>query len=404
MSTPHDDEGPAKEGTDDMAGASQRARNEPTRSGEPMRSNNGVAFAIVGGVAFLLLCLVGLYLRSAARTNHEALASLPKPVSTVTAKETTFRPSRSYVATLQPWTIARIGPQFVSAYIGTVLVRPGASVRRGEVLATLDCRESSEASRETAARARAVGERQSAAEHEAARLKELTAGGFASPNEMEQLAARSKSQAAEVDALKATLANRTLAVDDCVLRAPFAGEVSDRQLDPGAFVRPGSSVVSVIDRERVRVVADAPESDFSVVAPGTEVKIVVLATGIVLHGTIARRAPAADDQTRTVRFEIDVPNADRQLPVGTTATLSIDVGAPLPATSVPLRAATQRGDKASLFVVEDGIAKRATVAVLGESGGLLYLDAKLRAGSAVVIEGRALLDEGDHVAAKEWTP
>jgi len=39
-------------------------------------------------------------------------------------------------------------------------------------------------------------------------------------------------------------------VSDCVLRAPFDGEIATRLVDPGAFVRPGTSIVSVIDRAR----------------------------------------------------------------------------------------------------------------------------------------------------------
>jgi len=93
------------------------------------------------------------------------------------------------------------------------------------------------------------------------------------------------------------------------------------------------------------------EIDFEYVAPGTLVRIRALANDRELAGTIARRSPAADPSTRTVHFEIDVPDPKRQLPVGTTAELTIDVGKPKPATRVPLIAASVRGSKAALFTV-----------------------------------------------------
>jgi multidrug efflux pump subunit AcrA (membrane-fusion protein) len=102
-----------------------------------------------------------------------------------------------------------------------------------------------------------------------------------------------------------------------------------------------------------------------------------------------------------VHFEIDVPNANHVLPVGSTARLTIDVGEPQPAAEVPLRAATVRGDKATLFTVHDGVAKSEVLKVFGESGGSLFVDPKLKAGTPVVVEGRALLDDGDKVTAKE---
>jgi RND family efflux transporter MFP subunit len=365
------------------------------------RARRSVGLVVLVIAALLLAVMLGLYYRSAALTNHVALSSQAKPVSTVRAKAGEFRPTRQYVGTLDPWALAKVGPQYVSAYIGTVLVRPGAVVKRGQVLATLDCRNSSAESREIAARAKALEQRRAAALDESARVKQLSAGGFASANEAEQLAAKSSAEAAEVESLQASLVSKSLAVDDCVLRAPFSGEVNERLVDPGAYARPGKPIVTLIDRSTVRVTADAPESDFAIVAPGTPVEIAVEATGAKLRAEISRRAPAADEITRTIHFEIDVPNADRVLPVGTTAVISIEVGKNQPATVVPLESATVRGEKAILFAVKNGAAKRIVAHVLGEAGGSLFLDGKPIPGTPVVLEGRALLDDGDKVRAKE---
>lgn len=351
--------------------------------------------------ALLVLLVAALYLRAASRVNRVALSMAPRPVAVEKASAASFRPSRSYVGTLQPWVAARIGPQYVSAYVGTVLVRPGDPVKRGEVLGTLDCRSSSETTKAVAARARALSERQKALAHEAERMKELLAGGFTSQNEMEQLSARSSAEAAELESLRASLAGKSLEVDDCVLRAPFAGEVAERQADPGAYLRPGNSLVTVVDRSTVRAVASVPEADFSLVAPGTPVRIEIAATGKRATAPVSRRAPGADASTRTVDIEIDLPNPERSYPVGTTAALSVDAGAAQPATGVPARAATVRGDRASVFVVADGVARRTTARVLGEQEGRLYLDPAFAAGTAVVVEGRSLLEDGDRVIARE---
>ena len=369
---------------------------EPNDSG-----SGGPRLFVIVGVAVVLVAMVGMYLRAASRTNHVALSSSPKRVSVEKAKASTFRPVRTYIGTTAAWNAARVGPQYVSAYVGTVLVRPGAAVKRGEVLATLDCRNASAATREIAARAHAIEERQTAIQHEAERTKEMQQGGFASANELEQLTAKSASEKAEAESMRASLVSRSLEVDDCILRAPFAGEVSERFVDPGAYLRPGNPVATIIDRNQVRIVADAPESDFVVVAPGTPINIEVEATGAKLQAVVSRRAPAADDATRTVHFEIDVPNANHVLPVGSTARLTIDVGEPQPAAEVPLRAATVRGEKAMIFTVQGGLAKSEILKVLGESGGSLFVEPTLKAGTPVVTEGRALLDDGDQVTAKE---
>ena len=319
----------------------------------------------------------------------------------VRAKRAMYRPTRTYVGTLQPWIQANVGPQLISAYVDTVLVRPGAVAKKGEVLATLDCRQASAATKAIAARARALDARQQAIEHEATRTKGLLDGGFVSPNEAEQKTAQSDSEAAGVESERANLARSSLDVNDCIMRAPFNGEIAQRSIDPGAFVRPGTTIVTVVDRDTVRMTADAPETDFDVVSAGTRVAIHVYATNRDLTGTITRRSPAADPSTRTVHFEVDLADPTRVIPVGTTGEVRIDVGEPVVATEVPLYAATVRGDKATVFVVDNGVADAHTVAVKGEAAGSLFLDSALVPDSLVVTEGRALLVNGDHVDLKE---
>jgi len=345
----------------------------------------------------VLVVLGSLLWRADGRTNKMALAQERKPVTVVRARATTYRPTRAYVGTLQAWVEASVGPEVVAGYVATVLVRPGDVVKRGDVLATLDCRNAGATQLAVAARARAIDERQRALANEAARTRWLLDGGFVSVNESEKKGAESLSQLAELDAARATLANATLAVSDCVLRAPFDGEVARRAVDPGAFVRPGTALVTLVDRRTIRLTADVPERDFGVVAPGTPLTVRVFATGEELAATITRRAPAADPASRTVGFEVDLQDPTRRIPVGTTAEARLDVGAPIPALEVPLFAAAVRGAKATLFVVQGGIARARTVAVAGESKGALFVNPELGDGALVVTEGRALLEDGDSV-------
>jgi multidrug efflux pump subunit AcrA (membrane-fusion protein) len=136
------------------------------------------------------------------------------------------------------------------------------------------------------------------------------------------------------------------------------------------------------------------------VAPDREVRIHIVATGKDMPAKIARRSPAADANTRTVHFEIDLPDPERQIPVGTTAELTIDAGEPIPATEIPLIAASVRGTTATVFEIENGAAHKVSVPVLGEIGGALYLEPSFKPGTKVVAEGRSVLKDGDTVSEK----
>jgi RND family efflux transporter MFP subunit len=367
------------------------------------KRGSAVRIPLIVGAAVIVVVALGAFLvwHAEAKTNKVALASSPKPVTTLPAKDQAFRPVHVYVGTLRPWIEANVGPQFVSAYVDTVLVRPGAVVRKGQVLATLDCRNANAETLAISSRAKAIAARQQAISHEAARTAALLDGGFVSPNESEQVTARSTAEASELSAQEADLARSSLAVSDCILRAPFDGEVSLRLVDPGSFVRPSTAMIGVVDRSTVRMTADAPESDFDDIAPGAEVTVHVVATNVDIPATLTRRAPSADPGTRTVHFEIDLPDGDRRIPVDTTGEAHVPVGKPAPATAVPLSAVTMNDKKATFFTAEGGVAHKRTIVELGEAGpDVFFRPDELKPGTPIVVEGRALLKDGDPVATK----
>jgi RND family efflux transporter MFP subunit len=359
------------------------------------------------GAVTLVLALTGALLlyRADRKVNRVALGATPRPVTVELVRAMPYRDSRAYVGSVDPWVEANVGPQYISAYVETVTVRPGDSVARGQVLATLDCSNPSTASRAAAMQVQAGGARQLATADQAARESAMLDGGFIAPNEVELTTARSVAEEAQVLESRAKLAGTSLDVRDCVLKAPFDGEIATRTMDPGAFVRPGTPIVSIVDRSTSRVTVDAPEKDFDVVGVATRVRIRMLATGAEVDAAVSRRSPRADPKTRTVHFEIDVPDPRHEYPAGTTAIVLVDVGQPAPATEMPLYAATQQEGKARFFLVEGGVARAHEAIVLGERGGDIYFDpGLLAAGAQVVTEGRALLSDGDPVRASIEAP
>jgi RND family efflux transporter MFP subunit len=364
------------------------------------------AMILLGAVGGVLAVGAVLYAHNTSNTNHTALAQSAKKVSVIDAVAAPFQGTRRYVGTVEPWVEARIGPQLVSAYVDTVLVRPGAVVKHNDVIATLDCRDASARTKQVAAEAHAVDALSTAAANEASRVSSLLKGQYVSQNEVDMKQADAASKEAQVAALRAQLAASSLQVDDCVMRAPFDGEVSDRFMDPGAFVRPGAAIATVVDRHLVRVTVDVPEEDFDAVAPGTPVSLHLLSTGRDLTAKISRRAPSADRGTRTARIEIDVEDSAREIPVWTTAEVSLDVGQPVAAAAIPMSAASVHGKKATIFVAQDNRAHLAVAAIIGEHAGTLFLDPKtVPVGTAVVSEGRTTLSDGDAVAAtiEKWS-
>jgi RND family efflux transporter MFP subunit len=370
------------------------------KAGERPGGHTPAIVAIGAGAGVLILGVVLLSVRAAHDVNRVSLKAAPRPVTVVAARTAPYQDTRTYVGAVEPWVEASVGPQYISAYVATVLVRPGDTVKSGAILATLDCANPNAETRAVMMQARAAEARVRAATDEATRLTTMLDGGFVAPNEVEQKVALSVAEAAQLLETNANVVKTSLDVRDCVLRAPFDGEIGTRSFDPGAFVHPGAAIVSVVDRDTMRVTVDASEKDLDALAPSTMVQIDILATGSHLSAPISRRAPRVDPKTRTIHFEVDVPDPARRYPVGATAIVHVEVGNPVPATEVPIYAATQDEGKAKLFVVDHDIAHAKTLPVTGEVGGAVYFAlTALPAGSLVVTEGRALLSDGDSVVA-----
>ena len=146
--------------------------------------------------------------------------------------------------------------------------------------------------------------------------------------------------------------------------------------------------------------ADASESDFAMLAPGTPVRLHLLATGESLDAPITRRSPTADGSTRTIHFEIDLSNPGNRIPAGTTAEIFIQSAHEEPALALPVSAANIKGTKATVFVVEGGRVRKVVLTVLGEREGQIFVKPDIPVGAAVVLEGRNQLQDGDPVDAK----
>ena len=352
-------------------------------------------------VPIVVACAVGAVLlggglliwHAESKVNKVALAEGPKPVTVTVAKAKPYQPSRTYVGTLEPWLDASIGPQLVSAYVDTVLVRPGAVVKRGEVLATLDCRDASAASQAVAMQARAIDARQKALASESARVQGLLDGGFVSPNEAEQKAGRERRRGGrarghEGQALAQHAGGQRLRPARALRRR--GRDAHHRTPAPScARARPSSRSstgapcgsrptcprsTSTSSRPRRRCGSPCPRPSRSSSASSRAAR----------PPPIPRRAPSTSRST--------CPIPKRSIPVGTTGEVRLDVGEPEPATEIPLFAASVRGEQGDRLRRRGRRRPPAHRRRQGRARRQLFVDTSLAAGTSIVTEGRALLD------------
>ena len=180
----------------------------------------------------------------------------------------------------------------------------------------------------------------------------------------------------DLDVQRAKHATATAAVKriDALLgfasvRAPFAGMITERFVDPGALVQQ-SPIVRLVDVSKVRVLADVPEAELRWITVGTPCEVrVASAPGKAFAVTVSRMASSLDVATRTLRVELDRPNADLALLPGMYATVLIDLERHTHVLAVPVKAVVMEQGKPVVYTLVDGKAVNTPVTT-GISDGL----------------------------------
>ena len=267
-------------------------------------------------------------------------------------------------------------------YLKRRLVDIGDRVRAGQVVAEIDApeldqqiyqAEASVGQAEAATDQAQANLEQGKANRELARItaertKMLTARGISPLQEGDQSQAQLSAQDANVRALeKAILAQRSNLVAGKanlarlqelqgyrLVKAPFDGVITLRNVDVGALVSTGSTLLYRLAQiGTLRTYINVPQSQVNSVRAGQAAALTVSHfPGRSFRGIVARTANALDPATRTMLVEVDVPNADGALFPGTYAEVDLSgaqVNAPL---VVPAAALVFRTDGAQVAVVQ----------------------------------------------------
>ena len=291
-----------------------------------------------------------------------------------------------------------------------VLVDEGTVVTAGQVLAELDVREA-QASLDAASRTvdsveSSLGEAGASltnAVRTFERVKNLKTErvvGQQQYDESETAMKVAQSRTALATALlnQARAKERELAVrvDRCTIRAPFAGIIAARYLDPGSYLAPGTPLLRLTQINPLSVKVQMPEGQATDVEKGCPARVLVHANhGVMLTGTVLRVYPVVDERWRTQTVELECPNDAGEARPGMFAKASIITGRS-EAMLVPDVAVMRLPGSGitHLYTVQTGIAVRVDVTVTRKLGGFVAIRGPLAPGQDVVVKGQQRLQTG----------
>jgi membrane fusion protein (multidrug efflux system) len=300
-------------------------------------------------ILFLAACA-----QSDAATNpHDAAPGPTVPAARlVTAAPATVPEWLTVTGTIVPDDRSDVVPD-TSGKVLAVLVERGDHVKKGDPLVRLDTRGATISAAESRANLASLRAQRELAEAECARSQALFDKGAITRQQYDRDRAACTQAQQGVAAAEARARQVGKAIADGVIRAPFAGVVTETWVSPGEWASPGTKLVTVIDAEPMLAELQLPEAAAARVALGQRVEVAsVAAPGAWTAASVTELGAEISPQTRALRVDAALP-AGHALRAGNFVEARLAVGArSLPA--IPRTAAVKRGSTWRVFVAVDG--------------------------------------------------
>jgi len=276
-------------------------------------------------------------------------------------------------------------------------VERGQQIKPGQVLAKLDTRAAVLSAAEARAQVESSRAQEEQARTECERYEKLKEKGAVTDLEYQQKITQCRTLPLSVQAASARAALAAQNVGDGLIRAPFAGTVTERYVEVGQYVRQDSRVVTIVSVDPMRLSLAVPEAEIGKVKEGAQVSFTVAAfPDKRFVGTVRYLSGALRATTRDLVVEALVENEDRLLIPGMFADAELTVGsASLP--SVPKKAVLTRDDQSRVFVVVGGRLEERVLALGPTVGERVSVARGVTAGEQVVVSELSGLSNGQKV-------
>ena len=329
----------------------------------------------------------------------------PSPVEVVEVQEQTLIKPLLLVGTVEPRTQSTVASE-VEGLVKFFPIEEGNKISRGDLLARLGTDtlriqlKAAEAAREES------NARQQQAVSNLKRSKRLFEENLLSEKDLENDEAEAEAWSQKKNQYQAEIDRLQDLINKSKILAPFSGEITQTHTEVGQWLQKGGSVAEIIDLEHVRIKIPLPEKYIGNIQIGNVVQVTLDALpNRIFSGKVHAIISQADPESRTFPIKIDLENKLQELKSGLLARVSLSVGPPIKALTVPKDALVIRGENISVYVASKGDTGW-TVSPIPVQTGLMIgnvveISGPIKVGEKVVIRGNERLRPGQAVHIME---
>ncbi len=273
------------------------------------------------------------------------------------------------MGTVVPEEIVQVSAR-LNAHVTEVFVSAGDRVEEGQQLLSLDDREVRE--QRAAAEAQA---RLAETEYERARtLHERQASTAQQLTAAESAFHTARARLEQIDV------QRTFTE----IRAPMAGVVTDRRIEPGDLAHPGQVLLAVYNPEAMRLEVPVPVRLVDLIPLDAEVRVALERPAGVYQGRVAEKVSEIDPATRTQRVKVQLPGSGGAILPGAFGRVQLTAGAH-DGVRVPVQSVYRVGQLEMMQVVQGSRVVRRLVRTGPVDEGMVEILAGLDEGEQVLL-------------------
>ncbi len=287
----------------------------------------------------------------------------------------------------------------VGGRLARILIRKGAPVAEGQVIAQLDPELADAQVLQAEAAVKAAEAQSAMATDVAGRNAELQKAGSVSELMNRSTASSAATAAAQVQGAKAQLAQARVARRRHDLRAPFAGVLIDAPDQVGATVTSGAQLFTLEQLDPLLLKLTVSDAARDVLKVGTKVHVEAVNGAVATEDAWVRAViPSADAATRRIPVELVVPNKGGHFTAHTLARAVLPMGSAEDAVSVASSALSSQGGD-HVYVIAGESVRRIPVQVLERGAQQVVLRASQPVDQVVNYPAPDLVD-GARVSVK----
>jgi membrane fusion protein, multidrug efflux system len=256
----------------------------------------------------------------------------------------------------------------VTGFIKELKVDIGSKVKEGQVLMTLDAPELTAQLSAAQSRLKSQEALHTASLANYNRLVETSkTPGTISPNDLEQAEAKRNADLANLEAARASFREVNDMKNYLVIRAPFDGTITARNINVGAYVGPSGKgsefpALTIQQQARLRLVISIPEGYSGYLKQGDEVTFKVRSMPSEnFKAKLTRLSGALDARLRSQRAEADIENNDGKFLAGTVADVSTTLRSSNNSFVVPKTAVVNSAEELFVIRVVNGKAEHVDI-------------------------------------------